>query len=136
MTKQAQYLIKIDLDRIEAVQLLLAHSAVRMDPVDDMVCISPENLLDGIILGRDAQEAIAGVNSYLELETEEKPSRIDMPFQEMSPEARRDFLALVNIHSSWDNDRASMFLTYMAPVEWRRFADQHLREHPDDSPNS
>ena len=51
MTKQAQYLINIDLDRIEAVQLLLAHSGIEMDPVDDMVYISPENLLDGIILG-------------------------------------------------------------------------------------
>ena len=40
MTKQAQYLIKIDLERIEAVQLLLAHSGIEMDPVDDMVYIS------------------------------------------------------------------------------------------------
>ena len=134
MTKQAQYLIKIDLERIEAVQLLLADSAVRMNPVDDMVCISSGNLLDGIILGRDAQEAIAGVNSYLE--TEGKPSRIDMPFQEMSPEARRDFLALVNLHSSWNYDHASILLTDMDAGEWRRFADQHLREHLDDSPNS
>ena len=134
MTKQAQYLINIDLDRIEAIQLLLAHSGIEMDPVDDMVCISPENLLDGIILGRDAQDAIAGVNNYLE--TEGKPSRIDIPFQDMSPEARRDFLALVNIHSSWNYDHASILLTDMDAGEWRRFADRHLEERPDGSPNS
>ena len=98
----ARFHIDIPLDKLGEITQALRDLGLDFDPVNHMTALSNENILDGILTGADAGPAIDQINDHLA--NIQHHRRINTPFPGMSPVQQRDFLHLINLHSSWTSD--------------------------------
>ena len=116
----ARFLIRLDLGKLEEMTGTLRQAGIDFDPVESMVCLPPEMALEAIFTGADMECTIRRANRYLE---EKKEShRIQEEFWRMPPATRRDLMALLTLHSDWDEGRR---LNDLSQEEWRTFREKH-----------
>ena len=116
----AQFLIRLDLGKMEEMTGTLRRLGIDFAPVESMVCLPPEMALEAIFTGADMECAIQRANRYLEERGESH--RIQEEFFQMPPTTRRDLMALLTLHSDWDEGRR---LNDLGQEEWRTFREKH-----------
>ena len=118
----ARFYIDVPLPKLDLVDQLLNKAGVQFCPIENMVCLPKENLLDGIFTGADADYAIKQLNEKL-LDIDD-PQRITSEFFQMDAETRRDFLKMVTLDMSWESDYEPTLLE-LEPSVVTRFLQQH-----------
>ena len=124
----APFTIDIKLTDIDRVTQIMRDNQIDFDPVESMVCNHPYMFVEVIFTGQSARETVEQVNKWLE--KAQRPERIRLEFEDMSPVTRRDFLELINLHASWKvnwHDQQTT-LTEMDEARWEGFTDKHLQE--------
>ena len=102
MPEQARFYVDVPLDNIDQTEDLLNAQGIQFCTIENMLHMPSDHLLDGIFTGSDGGYAQEKLNAYLE--EQHHPERIRLPFYNMTPKARRDFLELVTIHASWQSE--------------------------------
>ena len=118
----ARFYIDVPLPQLDLVDQLLNKAGVQFCPIENMVCLPKENLLDGIFTGADAGYAIEQLNE--KLYDIDDPEHINLEFFQMNPETRRDFLNMVTLDMSWESDYEPTLLE-LEPSVVTRFLQQH-----------
>ena len=116
----AQFLVRLDLAHLEETTGNLRRLGIDFDPVDSMVCLPPEMALEAIFTGQDMEQVIRAANLHLEERGESH--RFHVEFWRMPPTTRRDLMALLTLHSDWDEGRS---INEMNEEEWKTFREKH-----------
>ncbi len=119
---EATYVIRMNLEMEEPARDALREIGVKFAPVDDMTCLL-DPILDGIFMGRNAQDALDKANARLE--ERENPQRITTPFREMPASTRQKLLYMITHFTEWSSGYDPHIRT-MEYGEWDRF----LAENP------
>ena len=122
MPEQARYYIDVTLTDVDQVEQLLTHAGVKFCPIENMVHIPRENMLETIFTGTDGQYLLEAINTHLE--EEDLPERLPTEFHEMPPAARRDLLELATLHISWHSDFAPTPIE-LSMTQLQKFLDNH-----------
>ena len=127
MTETARYHFEAPMDDMARVSRALLGLGVEFCPIENMVCLPRENLLDSIFTGADGEYGLEKLNQFLE---EQGERAVPGEFCEMSHETRRDLLALLTLHMDWEPETRPELLE----VSWERlqeFMDRHFPQNGD-----
>ena len=102
MTSRVQFLITADSDKVDRLANLLKQNGFELDPIDHMISMPSENILEGIFMGGDFSEVIDPLNEHLDENDINYAVRGD--FTQWPTETRMDFLNFVTFHCEWNND--------------------------------
>ena len=122
MREKAKFVIELDLDTLEETAGLLKQMDIEFDAVGNMICLPPEMMRDIIFTftGADMDEILTAANEYLSEEGD--PHRFMDEFSQLTPEIRRDMMALLTIATDWE-DRKTVY--EIEPDAWQTFKELH-----------
>ena len=96
------FLIRVDDDKIEALQQAMATVDVNLDTLTDMIAVPLENVLDGIFSGADYDTLKSGTADYFEAQN--YPYRLVDDFTNLSHTARMAVLHCFTSNAHWTSD--------------------------------
>ena len=122
----AAFTVDIKLTELNTISKAMRDNQIDFDPVKSMVCNHPYMFVELVFTGESAGETVDHVNQWLEKAG--RPERIRLEFGEMPPATRRDFLELINMHSSWNTDwnTGQKILAGVNEESWEKFTASHL----------
>ena len=120
MQEMAKFVIELDLDTLEETASVLKQMDIEFDAVGNMICVPPEMMGDIIFTGADMDEILTAANEYLSDESD--PHRFIDEFSQLTPEIRRDMMALLTSCTDWE-DRKTIY--EIQPDAWETFKELH-----------
>ena len=102
MSVPVQFLITTESDKVDQLANLLNQNGFDLDPVDHMISMPSENVLECIFMGKDVSEFIGPFNEQLDKNEINYAVREDFP--EWPPETRMDFLYFLTFHCAWNDE--------------------------------
>ena len=122
VTKQARFYIEFPTDKVDVLEQALLSIGAQFCPIENMVCLPKENLLDSIFTGQDGQYAIDKINA--KLEELGRPERINLEFHQMDPETRWDLLVFTTMDVDWESEYQPEIL-HLDPAPVSNFLSNH-----------
>ena len=122
MTSSVKFLITTDSDQVDQLASLLKQNGFELDPVDHMISMPSENMLDGIFMGTDFPDVIGPLNEHLNENDINYAVREN--FNEWPPETRMSFLNFVTFHCEWNNDY-NLAIRSVSEADFAKFRTSH-----------
>ena len=120
MTTPVQFLITTESDKVDQLADLLKQNGFDLDPVDHMISMPSDNVLEGIFMGGDVSKFIGPFNEHLDKNEINYAVREDFP--EWTPETRMGFLYFLTFHCTWNDDYQ---LVSTSEDEFTKFRKSH-----------
>ena len=96
MATPVQFLITTESDKVDQLADLLEQNGFDLDPVDHMISMPSDNVLEGIFMGGDVSQFVRPFNEHLDKNEINYAVRENSP--EWTPETRMGFLYLLTFH--------------------------------------